>query len=342
MSDEKAAREFSAASRADMADSGEAMPDGSYPIPDKGALKRAVQSYGRASDPAAVKRHIIRRARALGATAMLPEGWGGSPSKALGELKAEPMSTGQYDRWLGGEIPRRILMLPFGGPTKAEVFGFPPDERGRDMDGEYFDERTDVYGPFPSLRRSRERLVDWHHGMDPTGVMKGAILGRVVFDEKPESAGWWADFWANAGEQRRALVAELERRHVPVYGSTAAVKGTRLLWPPDDDGHLPTWPVVRHTLSTSPQNLYAGVPPLKALLAADIPSEALTTAAIKASLVGPGELLATSAATSRHGGGTFRAGGEQPGKAGGADDDIAELAGLARALIARRLARLGL
>src|SRR5690242_21622116 len=33
----------------------------------------------------------------------------GQPGKATGELKAEPMDTGQLDRWLGGRIPRRTL-----------------------------------------------------------------------------------------------------------------------------------------------------------------------------------------------------------------------------------------
>ena len=51
------------------------MDDGSYPIHDKADLKRAIQAYGRAKDKAATKRHIIKRARALGATDMLPEGW---------------------------------------------------------------------------------------------------------------------------------------------------------------------------------------------------------------------------------------------------------------------------
>jgi hypothetical protein len=68
-------RDFSTDQREDMAGRGVAMPDGSYPIPDKDALRRAIQSFGRAKNPAAVRAHIIRRARALGATDMLPEDW---------------------------------------------------------------------------------------------------------------------------------------------------------------------------------------------------------------------------------------------------------------------------
>lgn len=197
-------------------------------------------------------------------------------AKASTELKAEPMDTGHLDRWLAGKMSRRILMLPFGGPL-------PGGKAGLDLDGEYMDEGTDVTGPYPSLKASRQRLVDWHHDMDPTGVMKGAIIGHLTFDEQPESDGYWADFWANAGERRRSLVAMLERRGVPLFGSTQAVKGARLMWPPEADGHLPVWPVIRHTISTSPQNTYAVVPALKAALGSldDLPAEA-----IKALLVG--------------------------------------------------------
>lgn len=71
----KTKRDFPEGSREDMADRGVAMPDGSYPIPDKDALRRAIQAFGRAKNPAATRAHIVRRARALGATDMLPEEW---------------------------------------------------------------------------------------------------------------------------------------------------------------------------------------------------------------------------------------------------------------------------
>lgn len=70
-----ASRTFSSNSRKKMSDSGVAMPDGSFPIPDKDALRRAIQSIGRAKNQAAVKAHIKRRARALGATQIIPVNW---------------------------------------------------------------------------------------------------------------------------------------------------------------------------------------------------------------------------------------------------------------------------
>lgn len=68
-------KDYNAKQRRAMAGRGLAMPDGSYPIANEQDLKNAIQSFGRASDPAAVKRHIIRRARALGLVRLLPENW---------------------------------------------------------------------------------------------------------------------------------------------------------------------------------------------------------------------------------------------------------------------------
>lgn len=68
-------RDYSAESRRRMAASGQAMPDGSFPIANRTDLRNAIQSVGRASNYDAARRHIVRRARALGASDMLPEDW---------------------------------------------------------------------------------------------------------------------------------------------------------------------------------------------------------------------------------------------------------------------------
>lgn len=55
--------------------SGNALPDGSFPINNVEDLKNAIQAFGRAKDKAAAKAHIIKRAKALGKPDLLPEGW---------------------------------------------------------------------------------------------------------------------------------------------------------------------------------------------------------------------------------------------------------------------------
>ncbi len=280
-------------------------PDGGFPIVTAGDVSDAVSSWGRYKGSrtfAEFQKRLTSIAKRLGFGSSLPASWKGT--KAVGEIKAEPMDTSQLDRWLGGKIPRRILMLPFGGPL-------PGGKSGLDVDGEYFDAETDIYGPHAILRVSRERLVDWHHDNDPTGVMKGAIIGKLAFDETPEDDGYWADFWANAGERRRKLVADLEKGGVPLYGSTQAERRSIRK---ADDGHIEVWPVIRHAITTSPQNTYAVVPPLKAVLTEPIPSE-IGVAAVQAALVGLDSRWRSAQSSSAAGSGSPLA-GDAPGKAG--------------------------
>lgn len=61
--------------RDEMAKTGMALPDGSYPIKDEADLQNAVMAYGRAKDKAKARAHIEARAKALGRTEMLPETW---------------------------------------------------------------------------------------------------------------------------------------------------------------------------------------------------------------------------------------------------------------------------
>lgn len=71
-------REFSDTEREHLANTGDALPDGSYPIKNVKDLHNAVQAFGRAKDKEKTKQHIIARARALGATDALPADWEGS------------------------------------------------------------------------------------------------------------------------------------------------------------------------------------------------------------------------------------------------------------------------
>ena len=68
-------RDYSTAQREKMAQTGAAMTDGSFPIADRTDLENAIRAFGRAKNKRAVRRHIMKRARALGATDLIPEEW---------------------------------------------------------------------------------------------------------------------------------------------------------------------------------------------------------------------------------------------------------------------------
>lgn len=77
---------FTKKQRDEMAESGEAMSNGEYPIRDKHGeqdLANAVAAIGRAKDRAAVEAHIRKRAKALGLTDKLPP-WIRKESKTAG------------------------------------------------------------------------------------------------------------------------------------------------------------------------------------------------------------------------------------------------------------------
>jgi hypothetical protein len=66
----------SQAERDKAAQKGQALPEGGFPIKNTDDLKKAVRALGRATNPTAAKRHIIKRARELKATGLLPDSWG--------------------------------------------------------------------------------------------------------------------------------------------------------------------------------------------------------------------------------------------------------------------------
>ena len=76
-------RDYSSSARERMAESENAMPDGSFPIANATDLRNAIQSVGRAKDYARAKAHITRRAKDLGLTNMLPSEWGAGVQKSI-------------------------------------------------------------------------------------------------------------------------------------------------------------------------------------------------------------------------------------------------------------------
>jgi len=148
----------------------------------------------------------------------------------------------------------RLLAIPFGGPIPS-----PRSPRGVDLDGEWFDEDTDI-----EPQRLKARPVDWHHGMDTT--VKAATIGKAVDPEMDED-GWWVTVWLDHGARRMGLIKKLAEAGATLFGSSqadpAGVAKAKT-------GHIDRWPYVAQALSTSPQNTYSVLRPMKAATGAPI------------------------------------------------------------------------
>ena len=68
--------EFSTVQKTELTAKKMSLPDGSYPIRNVSDLKNAISSFGRAKNPELTKKWIIKRAKELDATDLLPAAWG--------------------------------------------------------------------------------------------------------------------------------------------------------------------------------------------------------------------------------------------------------------------------
>ena len=89
-------RDFSTDKRKQLAKSGAAMPDGSYPIENAGDLENAVKAFGRSPDEA-TKAHIKSRAKSLGITDLLPDKWKESSMDNVKEGYCPPMTADEHE-----------------------------------------------------------------------------------------------------------------------------------------------------------------------------------------------------------------------------------------------------
>lgn len=144
----------------------------------------------------------------------------------------------------------RLLAIPFGGPIPH-----PSAPRGRDLDGEWFSERTDIRPQW-----LKARAVDWHHGADQ--VMGREVIGKAV-DPTMEEDGWWVTIWLDHGARRLQLIKRLAEKGAAIFGSSESVAG---LVKKASTGEILEWPYWRQTLSTSPQNTHSIIAPIKAVL----------------------------------------------------------------------------
>jgi peptidoglycan hydrolase-like protein with peptidoglycan-binding domain len=157
--------DLSAAGRKKMAGKKQALPDGSFPIPNVTYLKKAIRAFGRAGDKARAKAWIIRRARALGATGLLPAGWNVGTQEAL--VEALERSTVEAESYGDNEYVE---------PKKRKRKKMPPEEMDEGLLGKF----TEALHPRGHGGKWKQKLGSLGQGQtmhinrpDPDGLGRG-------------------------------------------------------------------------------------------------------------------------------------------------------------------------
>lgn len=135
-------KDYNTAERKQMASSGAAMADGSYPIKTKADLRKAIRAVGRGNaDHNAIRKHIITRAKALGLESMVPDNWNADGSLKGSSEKADTIAQAE-------QILRQVRAL---APELAKADG--PD----DGDGE--NETSDIDGATAAIAAIAKLII---------------------------------------------------------------------------------------------------------------------------------------------------------------------------------------
>jgi hypothetical protein len=139
-----------------------------------------------------------------------------------------------------------ILAIPFGGPF----------EGGKDSDGEYFSERTDLALDWFPMRRP----LLFHHGLDETGPGVSPVGYVDVTTARKTPEGWWVRAWLDKQHRYFAEIGQLIEEEA-LFASSGAmphlVRKAR-------DGEITRWPWVEQSLTPTPANLFSLVQPADA------------------------------------------------------------------------------
>lgn len=214
-------REFSKSKRDDMAKGPKAMGDGSYPIESIGDLANAIKAYGRAAADKkdAVKAHIVKNAKRLNATNMLPGDWaestkgkgGGKPKKGVNPFAGKGKSgKALYDE-LSDEIEVKV-MSP--NPNAAKLREYWAHGEGVKK------WRPGTPGDFKRLRRHLAKFVH-----DPR------VLNGLTANIHKLATGEWPGKNAHGGKS----LADLDEPEIKAAGKAVLSKDDLAAVPDEDD-----------------------------------------------------------------------------------------------------------
>lgn len=260
-----AKREFTDAQRQQAADSGAAMPGGGYPIENEKDLRNAIQAIGRAKDPEATRKHIKQRAKALGRTDLIPEGWGKGARKLLArQAYVRALEKTIPDLTSGSATPSFLTLKADGDP--AGVAEGRPSFSGHEglgiggmtrpgKDGTETEKFAKAYvnlqAAAASLRddlsgQSQREFLERNFNMDNSALVTDR-LGQLILDAakaagRPTRAGLMKAASENMKKARKArgmardLIESVHKMHKSAYLAKEASTQFGKAKKPKDDG----------------------------------------------------------------------------------------------------------
>jgi hypothetical protein len=218
--------------RQKLAKTGKAMPNGGFPIRNAHDLGNAIHAFGRAkeSDRADVKRHIIKRARALGKSDLIPESWGSYSSKAVTasakELKArlasaeERLGKAQATEFAEApmtEIPTAVSVVPQqvaydpASPVAPMAPEVPAEVPSNDVESGLLNPETGRYTPSTQPRdengKFRQVLARLKQDLGTAGLQR--VLDEAKTVDKLHSLGSYVEA-ANASVNLQDIIGRLD------------------------------------------------------------------------------------------------------------------------------------
>jgi hypothetical protein len=139
----------------------------------------------------------------------------------------------------------RLLAIPFGGPFN-----------GKDLQGQFFSERTDVKPHWFGTRP-----IVYQHGKDPS--MKATDVGEQVLEDSfTPGEGWWSRIQLdNSAKYWKAINDLIEKGKL--YGSSGALG--HFVRTNQKSGEIMVWPHAEQTLSVMPINFFSRITTTKAV-----------------------------------------------------------------------------
>jgi len=192
-----------------LAKEGKAMPDGSFPIRNPQDLKNAIRAYGRAKpgSKGAVRKHIMRRAKGLKLTDLIPPKWSTAYSEDGEELSLRQRAEAAASFLKSEAVFAQAVELD---PDEINVIKQLP---GRDEDGRI--KYTPETQPRDAEGKFRRVLARLKNDLGTSGL-------QDVVEKVEEAEGMaFAGNYAQAAESAAALIDILERLDTNALNSDA-------------------------------------------------------------------------------------------------------------------------